>query len=103
VIERKMPNRAGAEQALAVLRNPQNGVKAGELDWLGVEEWLAGKETVSKQELLDFVRANRVEIREVIKGHAQYRTNDNYAALEALDCGESVYWGDRRGGEPIRV
>lgn len=53
-----------AAQLAAMLRNPQNGVKAEELRWSGVEEFLRGKGKVSKQEVLDFVRANRLQIEE---------------------------------------
>ena len=79
VIEQKMPPRATVQQALAILRNPQNGVKRDELDWTGVETFLKERTgSVSKQELLDFVRANRVEIEEVVlgvpRGPITYRT-----------------------------
>ncbi len=63
-IERKMPARASAEQVKAILRD----TKAEERDWLGIDEFLADHPKVSKDELLDFVRANNVEIKEVEKG-----------------------------------
>jgi len=55
------------EQMLAMLKK-QPGVKQAELDWLGVEEEFAGRKSVTKQELVDFLRANQVEIQETEKG-----------------------------------
>lgn len=53
-----------AAQLAAMLRNPQSGVKVEEIKWTGLDDFLKGKERVSKQELLDFVRANRLQIEE---------------------------------------
>ncbi|MFA5405464.1 MAG: hypothetical protein WC358_11070, partial [Ignavibacteria bacterium] len=62
----KLPNTATTEQIKNTLLN--NGVKQAEYDWLGIDEFLQGKEKVSKQELLDFIRSNKVEVEEVMKG-----------------------------------
>ena len=68
VIEAKMPNRAGAEQVKAIVNNPQSGIKAEEVEWLGLNEWLDDqKGAVTKADVLEFVRANKVEVREVEK------------------------------------
>ena len=64
-IQEKMPESAGAEQVRGILRG--SGVKQEEVDWLDVEGFLAGKEKVSKQELLDYIRANNVQVQEVMK------------------------------------
>jgi hypothetical protein len=67
-VETKAPNKASGLQMLALLENPQGGVKAEEMKWLGLPEWLRGKESVTKQEVLDFIKANQVEVKEVTKG-----------------------------------
>lgn len=53
-----------AAQLAAMLRNPQSGVKAEEIKWTGLDDFLKGRERVTKQEVLDFVRANRLQIEE---------------------------------------
>jgi hypothetical protein len=60
--------KASADQWLGTLRNAP-GVKAEELQWLGIEDWLREqKGPVTKGALADYVRANRIEVREVEKG-----------------------------------
>jgi hypothetical protein len=61
-------NSAPANQWLGMLRNAP-GVKPEELDWLGVNDWLADqKGNVSKQDLADYIRGNKVDVQEVEKG-----------------------------------
>jgi hypothetical protein len=58
---------APAAQWMAWL-SKQPGVKKEELEWMGVEEWLRSIDRpVKRQELLDFIKANKVEVRENIK------------------------------------
>jgi DNA repair protein RadC len=64
LVEQKMPAKASAEQVRALLR----GAKQEEVEWLGVDDFLAGREKVTKNELLDFLRANQVEVKEVLLG-----------------------------------
>lgn len=42
------------------------GVKKDELDWMGLEEWLKDKKSVTKEELLTFMRANQIELENVV-------------------------------------
>ena len=60
----KMP----ADQWLGTLTNSK-GVKPEELDWTGLKDHLSskGKEPVTKQEVQDYVNANKVELKEVNK------------------------------------
>lgn len=62
-----------AAQLAAMLRNPQSGVKAEELRWSGIDQFLQGKGKVTKQEVLDFVRANRLQIEENRLGEDSFR------------------------------
>src|SRR5690606_13939273 len=39
-----------------------------ERDWLGVDEWLASRDTTTREELADFIRANQVQVEEVVLG-----------------------------------
>jgi len=45
------------------------GVKQEEMDWLGVEGWLKGqKGSVTRNDLMDYIKANQIELEEVQKG-----------------------------------
>ena len=46
------------------------GVKAEEVEWSGVKEFLEGKKKVTKQELLAYLAENQIEIQEITKGGA---------------------------------
>lgn len=65
-LEAKMPERASPAQIQGIIKD----LKPEELKWSGIEEFLAGKDKVSKQELLDFLHGNQLEIKEVAKGGA---------------------------------
>lgn len=41
-------------------------LKRAERDWLGVDAWLDGRGTTSRQELSDFLRTNQVQVNEVL-------------------------------------
>lgn len=66
-IEQKMPNAATPEQVRGIL-SPANGVKAEELEWIGLDDILNGKTKVTKQDVLDHLRANQVEVKPVVLG-----------------------------------
>ncbi|MEX2517535.1 MAG: hypothetical protein WD572_11630, partial [Gammaproteobacteria bacterium] len=75
--------KATPEQWLATMR--KSGVKQEEMDWMGIEEFMSGKKTVTKDELAEFVASNQVEIQEVTKGGGQAPTEAMYdSAIEAL-------------------
>lgn len=58
-------DKATQEQWLAMLTK-NGGLKAGEDRWLGLSDWLKEqKGSVTKQEILDYINANKIEIEEV--------------------------------------
>lgn len=60
--------KAAPGQWLGTLKN-MPGVKPEEIQWLGLEDWLKGQpKSVTKQEVLDYVRANQIEVKEVHRG-----------------------------------
>lgn len=67
VVEQKMPNRASVAQLRGTLNS--GGVKPEELLWTGLDEWLGEKERagapVTKAEVQEFLKNNRVEVKEV--------------------------------------
>lgn len=58
--------KATPEQWLKMIEK-NGGLKAGEDKWLGLSEWLKGSDakTLTKQEVLDFINENKIQIEEV--------------------------------------
>ena len=74
--------KATPEQWLKMIEK-QGGLKAGEDKWLGLSDWLKSREekTLTKQEVLDFIGENMIQIEEVRYGegmpaHAQQRLDE---------------------------
>jgi len=80
-VEQKMGGSASPEQIKGMLRD----IKPEEMKWSGIDEFLKGKEKVSKQDLLDFLRANALEIQEVTK--AEFSGSDDIQSkIDAIDA-----------------
>lgn len=62
-VEEKMGGSATRQQIDGMLKE----IKPEERKWLGLDEFLEGKEKVSKAELLEHLRANALEVKEVVK------------------------------------
>lgn len=57
-------------QWLATLKNMQ-GVKQDEIDWTGLPEWLSKHSgAVTKEQVVEFLHANQIEVQDVLKGSA---------------------------------
>ncbi|MEI7578607.1 MAG: hypothetical protein WCJ58_01050 [bacterium] len=58
------------EQWAGIIKNlTQKGVKQEELDWTGIEDWIKEqKGSVTKEQILDYLKANKIEVEEVVKG-----------------------------------
>jgi len=63
-IEARLPEKATVEQVQALLRDQ----KEDERKWSGIDEFLKGKTKISKPELLEFLKANKLEVSEVEHG-----------------------------------
>jgi hypothetical protein len=50
--------------------------KQGERDWLGIDAWLAGRQTTTREELAEFIRANEVQVQDVVLGGERTLDND---------------------------
>ena len=70
------------------------GVKAEELDWSGVNDWLRSQtKSVSKTELLDYLRENEVQVKEVTKGDkAQAMPDADWREMQSL---REIPWQER--------
>ncbi len=64
------PKRANASQWKQWLDGAQRRgeFKQSERDWLGVDAWLDGRDSTTREELAEFVRANQVEVQETVLG-----------------------------------
>ena len=61
----KIPNKAPGNQILGTIKNIQ-GVTQQEMKWIGLDDFLKDKPLVTKQELSDFIQANRLDVNEVM-------------------------------------
>jgi len=83
----KLKQESGPAQQMLNTIKKQPGVKAEELEWTGLAEYLSAKkesgEKVTKQEIQDFVDSNGVQIEEVRKGAGiSQESEDVLAQLE---------------------
>lgn len=65
----KIPQKLSREQAQAVLKSP--GVKSDENKWLGMDELLRSKDKFTKDEILQHIRDNQIDVHEVTLGGTQ--------------------------------
>ncbi|HON93614.1 MAG TPA: hypothetical protein PKZ07_18745, partial [Sedimentisphaerales bacterium] len=87
VIEQKVPNRATVAQIRATIDPAKgNGVKADEIFWSGLDEFLSSKkptDMVTKEEVLAATRD--VEVRDVVKGNTNRLTTAERKRLKQLE------------------
>lgn len=69
-IEEKMGTSASVEQVNGMLKE----IKPEERKWLGLDEFLKGKTKVNKEELLQHLRANDLQVKEITKGSDEANT-----------------------------
>jgi len=63
-IEKKMPKSMLAKDARGLLA----GLSQDELKWMGIDDYLEGKERIDKADLLRHIDENAVDVQEVVKG-----------------------------------
>lgn len=101
-LEEKMPNKASPEQVRGIIKT----VKPEEVEWSGLNDFLNGKSSVSKQELLNHLKENEVKIEEIVKGTSKLKVVENkeeaeYSGAPAFDVvdpsGRVRFTGDADG------
>lgn len=60
----RMQKGTGAQMLAQILKTP--GVKQEEVDWIGLRDFLGGRESVTRQEVVDYIRANQVVTADVM-------------------------------------
>lgn len=88
----------GKYDASTILKTLQGkGVKAEELKWSGLPAYLEGKKSVTKDELLEVARANRMQIEEVVLDYDDELDNaDPYEIQDALET-EAYEFFEKQG------
>ena len=86
-LEQTIEQKMGNSQPVPALKAMLKDIKPEEMKWSGLDEFLKGKEKVSKTEVLDFIRANQLDIKEVTKGGEQPQLtiedfNSNYEVAD---------------------
>lgn len=61
----KFPTKASGETMMNILRK---SAKAEEIKWSGIEDFLKGKKAATKEEVLEFLKVNQVQVEDVVKG-----------------------------------
>jgi hypothetical protein len=63
-----LPMDKGSASQMRAMIAKTPGVKAEEMAWIGLDDFLKGKKSVTKAEVQEYVQANQVQIQEVVKG-----------------------------------
>jgi len=73
--------KSGSGQAMLNDINKAANVKADEIKWIGLDEFLKGKKNVTREEVQDFIAQNKVDVQEVQLGGA-YKNPYPYTTAE---------------------
>ena len=71
-MEQKLPGKGSGKQLASTIESwmKKGLIKKEELKWVGLVDWLKEQDKVTKQEVLDYIEANNVQIEEVVKGQS---------------------------------
>ena len=106
IVDGVKQDKLGAASVVSMLRG--KGVKAEEIKWSGIETWLDGKKSVTKQELQEFIAGSQLQIGEVsFANWEEYKLNggSNYREI-VFQIPDSTYsnqmmrthWGEDAKG-----
>lgn len=96
-LAQKMPEQAPVSQIRGILASAQ--IPQEEIEWSGVEDFLKGKDKISKTELLDYLQKNQMTIEETIKGGTTYPQRVKEIEQEFSSKGYSI--NREPGGEIV--
>ena len=83
-VDRLKQARGTGPQMLAMIEHSP-GVKPEEMQWLGLRPWLWGQKSVTKDQIADYVRANALDVREVVRGKQPPLSPEETAELADLE------------------
>ena len=91
-VEKFKGEKIGASSIISYLRG--KGVKAEEVKWSGIATFLEGKKSVPKQELLEFLRGNRIRVETETRSDAEveypYMDTDTGELYDSVD----TFWAE---------
>lgn len=90
----RLPAKASGEDWLNIIRKAP-GAKRDEIEWAGVEQFLEGKKSVTKQEVREYLRENEVKVEEIARGVAPN------ALDESREAGRPINESKASRGEPV--
>jgi len=91
------------EQMLAMIKKGK-GITKDELEYTGIEEWLKTQKSVTKPEILDYLKKNRIEIKDVTKGTKETKWEEQDGGLVAkVDNGYAHITVDRDGSTYLKM
>jgi hypothetical protein len=77
-----LPQEKGSAQQMRAMIAKSEGVKAEEMAWIGLDDFLKGRKNVTKQEIADFVDANQVEVVPITKDLDQAAAREESMLLQ---------------------
>lgn len=108
-VERAVTNAKQAKntpQAWLAMLQKTPGVRAEEIEWLGLKEWLEGqKGSVSREQIQAFIAENRIEVKEDVQGSELTRhladqvqaAWDERSPAAGISWDEELVWEDEDG------
>jgi diguanylate cyclase (GGDEF)-like protein len=78
------------------------GVKEAEWKWMGLDDFLKGKQSVTKGEIEDFIRQNQVKVEDVSRGSGGLKWNEVDGEWHAVD-GTGNHWKIKREGDKYEI
>lgn len=75
-LEQTITQKMGNSQPVPALKAMLKDIKPEEMKWSGLDEFLKGKEKVSKDEVLNFIRANQLDVKEVVNSESEVKDSD---------------------------
>lgn len=92
VIEGVQQEKFGASSVISMLRG--RGVKAEEIRWSGIQAFLDGKKSVTKQELLDFINSSMLQIEEEERGEYKKYSPEQQKRFGELEHEIDAAWDE---------
>lgn len=92
VIEGIKQDKFGASSVISTLTG--RGVKAEEIRWSGIHAFLDGKKSVTKAELLDFIKGSMLQIEEQERGAYKKYSHEQQKRLNELEHEIDVAWDE---------
>ena len=88
-VESKIPNNATPSQILATLKD----LKPEEIEWSGIKSFLDRKEKVNKAELVEYLKANQLNVQDVTLGSkGKPKKIDKQQAIDYINAGWNVFY-----------